>query len=159
MESYWYLDLLIDILVSGEQTNGAYSVLDVWGPPGFGTALHVHRDAEEGYYITEGEITMWYGDEIAVLHAGDFLLLPRGVPHTLKHTGAGEVRMLGVCTPAGFEDFVRSFGEPAPRRELPVVTEPLDIKRAIALGAASGIDIVGPPGMLPTELVKAPPAQ
>ncbi|MDX6681722.1 MAG: hypothetical protein QOG94_1761 [Solirubrobacteraceae bacterium] len=158
MESIWYLDLLIDILVTGEQTDGAYSVLDVWGPPGFATALHVHRDAEEGYYLKEGEITVWYGDEIAVLHAGDFLLLPRGVPHMLKHTGDGDVRMLGVCTPAGFEDFVRNFGTLAPRRELPVVTEPLDIKRAIALGAAAGIDIIGPPGMLPTQLAKPPAA-
>ena len=113
MESYWYLDLLIDILVDGKQTDGAYSVLDVWGPPGFGTVLHVHRVAEEGYYVKEGEITVWYGDKTAVLHAGDFLSLPRGVPHTLKHTGPGEVRLLGVCTPAGFEDFVRAFGEPA----------------------------------------------
>ncbi len=157
MESYWYLDLLIDILVDGRQTDGAYSVLDVWGPPGFGTVLHVHRDAEEGYYVKEGEITVWYGDETAVLHAGDFLLLPRGVPHTLKHTGPGEVRLLGICTPAGFEDFVRAFGEPAPRRELPVVTKPLDIKRAIALAAEAGIDIIGPPGKLPGELAQAPP--
>ncbi len=157
MESYWYLDLLIDILVDGKQTDGAYSVLDVWGPPGFGTVLHVHRVAEEGYYVKEGEITVWYGDKTAVLHAGDFLLLPRGVPHTLKHTGPGEVRLLGVCSPAGFEDFVRAFGEPATRRELPVVTEPLDIKRAIALAAEAGIDIVGPPGKLPGELAQAPP--
>ncbi len=157
MESYWYLDLLIDVLVDGEQTGGAYSVLEVWGPPGFCTALHVHREAEEGYYVTEGEITIWYGDQTAVLRAGDFLQLPRGVPHTLKHTGPGEVRMLGICTPAGFEDFVRSFGEPAPRRELPVVTKPLDIKRAIALGAAAGIDIIGPPGKLPGDLAQAAP--
>ena len=157
MESYWYLDLLIDILVDGKQTDGAYSVLDVWGPPGFGTVLHVHRVAEEGYYVKEGEITVWYGDKTAVLHAGDFLLLPRGVPHTLKHTGPGDVRLLGVCSPAGFEDFVRAFGKPAPRRELPVVTEPLDIKRAIALAAEAGIAIVGPPGKLPGELTQAPP--
>ncbi len=158
MESYWYLDLLIDVLVTGEQTDGAYSVLEVWGPPGFGTALHVHRDAEEGYYVTEGEVTVWYGDKKAVLHPGDFLLLPRGVPHTLKHTGTCDVRMIGICTPAGFEDFVKAFGEPAPRRELPVVTEPLDIKRAIALGAEAGIDIIGPPGKLPSDLATAAPA-
>jgi quercetin dioxygenase-like cupin family protein len=156
METYWYFDLLIDILVDGEQTNGSYSVLDVWGPPGFGTVLHVHRDAEEGYYVTEGEVTVWYGDQTAVLHAGDFLLLPRGVPHTLKHTGPGEARMLGICTPVGFEDFVRSFGTPALKRELPVVTEPLDVKRAVALADAAGIDILGPPGKLPTELAPPP---
>ena len=39
-----------------------------------------------------------------------------------------------------------------------MVTAPLDIKRAIALGAEAGIDIIGPPGKLPTDLGAAVPA-
>ena len=119
--------------------------------------LHVHRVAEEGYDVKEGEITVWYGDKTAVLHAGDFLLLPRGVPHTLKHTGAGEVRLLGSARPLDSKTSCEP-SEPAPRRELPVVTEPLDIKRAIALAAEAGIDIIGLPASFPGARAAPPEA-
>jgi len=112
MESYFF-DQLVDILASGEQTGGSYSVSEVLGAQGFATPLHKHRDLDEGFYIVEGELTVWYGEEVEVLGAGDFLLAPRGVPHTIRNTGSADTRMLVVSTPAGFDDFVRAFGTPA----------------------------------------------
>ncbi len=155
MESYWFFDQLADILASGQQTGGSYSICDVLGPKGFCTPLHKHRDIDEGFYIVEGELTVWYGDEVTVLAAGDFLLAPRGVPHTIRNTGSADTRMLVVSTPAGFEDFVRAFGTPALTHEMPVLDGPPDIERAAMLAAENGIDLLGPPGMLPTELSQA----
>lgn len=152
MESYWFFDQLVDILASGEQTGGSYSVSEALGPQGFATPLHKHRDLDEGFYIIEGELTVWYGEEVEVLGAGDFLLAPRGVPHTIRNTGSADTRMLVVSTPAGFEDFVRAFGTPALTHELPVLEGPPDIERAAMLAAENGIELLGPPGMLPTEL-------
>ena len=48
MESYWFFDQLVDILASGEQTGGSYSVSEVLGAQGFATPLHKHRDLDEG---------------------------------------------------------------------------------------------------------------
>ena len=124
MESYWFFDQLLDVLVSGEQTGGAYSILELWGPQGFATPLHVHRDVDEGFYVIEGELTIWAGDDVTVLNAGDFVLAPRGVPHTIKNTAAGDTHMLVTSTPAGFEDFVRAYGTLAPTHELPVLDGP-----------------------------------
>ena len=93
-----------------------------------------------------------------MLSAGDFLLAPRGVPHTIRNTGPDELRVLLVSTPAGFEDFVQAFGTPALTHELPVLEGPPDVGRVAALAAENGIDILGPPGMLPTELPEAEPA-
>jgi len=103
-------------------------------------------------------LTIWVGEEVNVLSAGDFLLAPRGVPHTIRNTGSEDVRMLIMSTPAGFEDFVQAFGTPALTHELPVLEGPPDIGRAAALAAENGIDLLGPPGMLPTELPEAQPA-
>ena len=94
------------------------------GPQGFATPLHVHRDVDEGFYVIEGELTVWAGDDVTVLNAGDFVLAPRGVPHTIKNTAAGDTRVLVTSTPAGFEDFVRAYGTLAPTRELPVLDGP-----------------------------------
>ncbi|MEJ7797824.1 MAG: quercetin 2,3-dioxygenase [Solirubrobacteraceae bacterium] len=158
MQSYWFFDQLIDILVSGEQSGGSYSLAEVRGPQGFATPLHVHRDLDEGFYMIEGELTVWFGDQVSVLSAGDFAHAPRGVPHTIKNTGPGEARMLVMSTPAGFEDFVRAFGTPALTHEPPVLEGPPDVGRAAALAAENGIDLLGPPGMLPSDWSDAQPA-
>ena len=94
MQSYWFFDQLVDVLVSGEQTAGSYSVSELRGPPDFATPLHRHRDLDEGFYIVAGELTIWVGEEVNVLSAGDFLLAPRRVPHTIRNTGSEDVRML-----------------------------------------------------------------
>lgn len=158
MESYWFFDQIVDILVSGEQTDGAYSIFDVLGPQGFATPLHVHRELDEGFYVIDGQLTVWYGVEVSVLNAGDFLLAPRGVPHTIANTADGETRLLITSTPAGFEDFVRAYGTQAVTHDLPVLDGPPDIGRAAKLAAENGIELLGPPGMLPTELSDAEPA-
>ncbi len=155
MESYWFFDQLIDVLVSGEQTDGSYSVVETWGPQGFATPLHVHRDLDEGFYIIDGELTVWCGAEVSVLAAGDFVLAPRGVPHTIKNTGSGVLHAQVISTPAGFEDFVRALGTRATAHELPVLDGPPDNERAATLASENGIDLLGPPGMLPTELPDA----
>jgi hypothetical protein len=50
-----------------------------------------------------------------------------------------------TSTPAGFEGFVRAVGAPAPG--------PLPTPDELARTAAQhGIEILGPPGMLPAEL-------
>ena len=124
MESYWFFDQLVDVLVSGEQTGGTYSILELWGPQGFATPLHVHRDVDEGFYVIEGELTVWAGDDVTVLNAGDFVLAPRGVPHTINNTAAGDTHMLVTSTPAGFEDFVRAYRTPARHTNCPCSTAP-----------------------------------
>ncbi len=92
-----------------------------------------------------------------MLNAGDFLLALRGVPHTINNTAAGDTHMLVTSTPASFEDCVRTYGTPAPTHELPVLDGPPDFARVAALAAENGIDLLGPPGMLPTELTDAAP--
>jgi quercetin dioxygenase-like cupin family protein len=152
MESYWFFDQLLDILICGEQTGGAYSLLETFGPKDCMTPLHLHPRHDEAWSVTEGELTVWIGDDVHVLAPGDSLFAPRGVPHTFKSTGPGAVRMHVVCTPAGFEDYVRAFGTEASAHELPVLEGPPDVARAAALAAEHDIELLGPPGMLPSEL-------
>jgi quercetin dioxygenase-like cupin family protein len=133
----------VRIPVSGSETGGTFALLESWAPAGDRTPLHVHRDTDEGFYVLEGELTLWAGDETHVLRAGDGLLAPNGIPHTLR-VGDSGARWLVASMPADFEAFVRAVSAEAPGPD-----------RLTEIAAEHDIDILGPPGMLPTELPKA----
>ena len=74
-------------------------------PAGEMPPLHVHRDEDEGFYCLGGEITLYLPGESVTLRAGDFILAPRGIPHSYE-VGADGCRALVSSTPGGFERFV-----------------------------------------------------
>ena len=113
IDEFWFLDSRVRILVSGAQTSGACALIEVFAPPGHQPPLHVHHEDDEGFYIVEGEVTIWAGDERHVLSAGDYRVAPKGVPHTVR-TGESGAHYLVTDTPANFEVFVRAVGSPEP---------------------------------------------
>lgn len=158
MESYWFFDQLIDVLISGEQTEGSHAVIEFWAPSGCQTPLHVHNDLDEAWYVIEGELSVWIGeDDVRVLGAGDAAYGLRGIPHTIEVTGSGELHGLITTLPAGFENYVRSFGTPARTHAVPVLEGPPDIARAAELALEHGIQLLGPPGMRPADLTSSRP--
>ena len=53
-------------------------------PPGGRAKAHKHESHETAIYVISGEGGMWYGDrleEYVVVHAGEFLYIPAGIPH------------------------------------------------------------------------------
>src|SRR5689334_2800821 len=68
-------------LATGKDTNGKYTTFEVIVRPGGGPPPHVHSREEECFYILDGELTLWAGDERIVATAGMFINLPVGIPH------------------------------------------------------------------------------
>jgi quercetin dioxygenase-like cupin family protein len=145
MTDIWFLRNRVHFHISAEQTDGSFAMLESTGPDGDHTPLHVHHADDEGFYVLEGELTLWVGDEKHVLRAGESVLAPHGVPHTVRVSG-GDARWLVTSTPAGFEAFVRAVGSTDPQAALP---SPEELTR---IASEHGIEILGPPGMLPAEL-------
>lgn len=146
-ESLWFLGVGATIKCSAETTGGRVAVIDHLAPQGFGSPLHVHRNEDEWFYVTEGELTFWVDGEVVAAPAGSFVYGPRGIPHTFV-VSSPEARFLIVTEPAGFEGFMRSVGEPAPSLSIPAAaTEPPDMGRLMAAAAEYGIEILGPPGI------------
>jgi mannose-6-phosphate isomerase-like protein (cupin superfamily) len=144
MTPIWFINSLADVLTDG--------LVEMHTPSGDQPPLHVHRREDEGFYVLEGELCLWAGEERIVLRPGEFANAPAGVPHTYRVVSEEGARFL-VTSPTGeFVRFVKSFGEPAPRRELPVPDGPPDAERLGRLAAEHGIDLLGPPGMLPADL-------
>jgi len=64
---------------------------------------HVHREEDDAFYILEGELTFFFGDEEAVAPSGTFVLVPPGVEHGFRNDGDVPVRMFNIHAPAGFD--------------------------------------------------------
>jgi hypothetical protein len=74
---------------------------------------------------------------------------PRGVPHVYR-VESETARWLGIATPARFDDFVREAGEPTPEDTLPPEGRVHDPARLAQIAASHGIELLGPPGTLPS---------
>jgi quercetin dioxygenase-like cupin family protein len=78
-------DIVIE--ATGRETGGAYSMMEFTAPVGGEwTIPHVHRAAEEGWYVLEGELPYCLGDRTVRAPAGRFVLVPRGMLHSFGNT-------------------------------------------------------------------------
>ena len=133
-----FLGVRSRIVTTGEETNGALGVVEMLEmPPGDMPPLHVHHAHDECFYILDGEITFFLPGRQVELGAGGFLLAPRGIPHAYRVEETA--RVLVASTPAGFEAFVADVA----------ALDAPDPARLTEIAAGHGIEILGPPGMLP----------
>jgi quercetin dioxygenase-like cupin family protein len=146
-EALWFLGSLATIKASSESTAGRVAVIEHLAPRGSGSPLHVHRNEDEWFYVTEGELTVWVDGLVITAGPGSFVYGPRNIPHTFT-VSSEQARFLLVTEPAGFENFMRTAAEPARQLEIPPpATEPPDVQAMAALAAEYGIEILGPPGI------------
>jgi quercetin dioxygenase-like cupin family protein len=125
VECYWVLGQRLDFLATGETTGGHYSLFHVFipaGPPG--PLPHVHRNADEFFFVLEGRVEVLLEDVWHSLEPGQLLHVPRGNVHTFGDVTADAARMLSGFVPSGFERFFRDFGHSARLEDV----EPLPVQ-------------------------------
>jgi quercetin dioxygenase-like cupin family protein len=125
--------------VPGAATGQAYCLAEFEGPVGDMPPLHAHRSVDEAFYVLDGALSLFVGDKSTKLAAGEALVAPRGTPHTYR-VESERARWLVVCSPAGFDEFVREVAAAGELLAPPALAE---------TAARYGIDVLGPPGMLP----------
>ena len=106
------------ILVTGADTGGRYSLIDMLVPPGGGPPPHRH-DFEEMFTILEGEIELTFRGETHRAGAGSTVNIPANAPHAFRNTSDRPARMLCMCTPAGQEEFFMAVGDIVDSRTAP----------------------------------------
>ena len=94
----WWKTGRITVKAGPDETANAFSQFEVDDPRGSGPPLHVHHNEDETFYILEGQVTMFVGDERIDLEAGDYCFGPRGVPHAYL-VRSERARMLVTGTP------------------------------------------------------------
>ena len=143
----WFLDELGAATISSE---GQVAMVERRAPEGFMPPL-VRRGEDETYRVTEGEVLFFIGSDMVWAEAGDVVVAPRDVPHTFR-SGRGGARWLVLTRVASLErfiDFGRAVSIPlgTPAAGWPSADERATVA---AIGAANGIELLGPPGALPS---------
>ncbi len=110
--SLWYMGGFMTIHADSQDTNGQFALIEVKGVPGGEPPLHIHKHEDELFYLMEGKLKIYRGEEELILQAGESGFLPRNVPHTFK-VMSSHMRALIYISPGGFEGYFREMGEPA----------------------------------------------
>jgi quercetin dioxygenase-like cupin family protein len=106
------------ITVSGADTNGRFSVIDMQVLPGGGPPPHRH-DFEETFIVLEGAIEATFRGRKMSVRAGETINIPANAPHRFQNVSAFPVRMICICSPAGPEQYFVELGVPVATRTSP----------------------------------------
>ena len=106
------------ITVTGEDTAGRFSVIDMHIPPGGGPPPHRH-DFEETFILLDGEMEATFRGRKVTVKAGDTATIPANAPHQFKNVSSEAVRLICICSPAGQEKFFMEVGVPVATRTTP----------------------------------------
>ena len=112
----------------GGTSSRAWSMFEVAGiAPGFDVGAHLHRNAEELFYVLEGQLDLlafeprvrtpgnWQsweshtGAAVARGGPGSMLYVPRGCPHAFANPGPGPARMIFLVSPSGHEHYQKQL--------------------------------------------------
>jgi mannose-6-phosphate isomerase-like protein (cupin superfamily) len=142
--AFWFLNNLITVKATTESTGGSYSLCHQVSPPGSATPYHVHHVEDEAFYMLDGESTFICDGKKTIAGPGEYLFLPRGIPHGIRVTGSTPTTMLIFAMPGmGFVGMMEEMGEPARERSLPLPSPP-DLEKLQRLCAKYQIDLLGP---------------
>ncbi|GAA4505650.1 hypothetical protein GCM10023172_33800 [Hymenobacter ginsengisoli] len=114
----WYMGGLLRFLATAPDTGGLFSLFEVEMRQGAAPPRHLHTHEDESFYVLAGELEVCVGDVTHQLRPGDFLFLPRQVPHNFRVLSE-TARFLNQLAPAGLERLFLELGTPTERAELP----------------------------------------
>lgn len=113
----------------GAERSRNWSVFEAEVPPGFDVGAHLHGEAEELFYILQGELDLlafeprtrttgdwraWESDTGAKVvrgGPGSVMSVPPGCPHAFANPGPAPARMLFLVAPSGHEHYLEKLAE------------------------------------------------
>jgi quercetin dioxygenase-like cupin family protein len=112
------------ILISGEQTGGAYAAIDMLIPPNGGPGPHAHANIQESFYVIDGEIEVKTKGKTYTAKKGAYVYIPLGgAVHCFKNVSNETAHILCMVMPAGMDKMFLELGKPvAPNTFLPPPT-------------------------------------
>jgi mannose-6-phosphate isomerase-like protein (cupin superfamily) len=133
-------------VLTGAQTGGTFTLVEIRVLPGGGPPPHLHRREEETFFVLEGQVSFWIDGRVLTAGPGDCVFGPRNIPHRFFNASDQPVRLLVLASPSGLEEFFQQFAQPlaGPDSPPPPVT-PEVIGRLLAVAPDFGIELLPPP--------------
>lgn len=97
-----FLSARFRFLATTVETAGRYSFLALDVPVGSGPRPHIHQEADEWFYVLDGNPVFHVDDRTFNLSEGDFVHIPMGTTHWFEVLDAPVKVLAGYC-PAGEE--------------------------------------------------------
>ncbi len=102
-------------LITGDDTNGRFCLVDMHIPPEGGPPPHRH-DFEETFIVLDGELELTFRGKKLTAGAGTTVNIPSNAPHQFHNSSNQPVRALLLCSPAGQENLFAQVGIPVATR-------------------------------------------
>ena len=126
----------MSVKATGDQTGGAFTLLEAEEHPGFGPPLHIHHDAAEAFYVLEGEYIIFLnGDEFRCL-AGSFIFIPPERPHSFRVGGVAS-RKLNLYLPSSMVGYFDDLSDAMKDGNV-------DPARLSAIAKQHAMEVIGP---------------
>ena len=106
------------ILLTGDDTAGRYTLIDMHVPAGGGPPPHRH-DFEETFSVLDGEVELTFRGEHMIARAGETVHVPANAPHAFTNSASRPARLLCICSPPGQENMFLAVGAPVATRTEP----------------------------------------
>jgi mannose-6-phosphate isomerase-like protein (cupin superfamily) len=142
----WFAEELACAAITSQ---GQAAMVERTAPEGFMPPL-LRRSESETYRVIDGEVVFFVGGDMVWAGPGDVVVAPRDVPRTFRAGSAGArwLVLTHVRSLDRFIDFGRAVG--MPRASSSGRWPSAEERAAVAsMGAANGIELLGPPGALP----------
>jgi mannose-6-phosphate isomerase-like protein (cupin superfamily) len=139
--STWFFDTVEETALDDER--GQVALVERHARAGAMAPLH-RRPVDESYRVQEGTVTFFVDGERVPAGPGDVVVAPAGSARTFRVESA-EARWLvltRVTSLTRYEDFGRAVAQPI-QDYFPT---PDELSALRAIGAANGIEVLGPPG-------------
>ena len=95
--------------LSGEDTDGTFSVGLAVLQPGQELPTHVHHREDELFIVLEGELEVETPEGTLTARSGDLVFLPAEAPHAHRNVGHQPVRFYWFANPSGLELFYAEY--------------------------------------------------
>jgi oxalate decarboxylase/phosphoglucose isomerase-like protein (cupin superfamily) len=145
-------------LKAGAGQSEIWSAFEAEVGPGFDVGAHLHQQAEEMFYVLDGELDLlafhpaaaaasasasgdwrtWESETGATVFRGgpgSFMFVPAGCPHAFFNPGSSPARMLFLVSPAGHEIYLQELagllaaGGPPDQAEVAALRSRHDIRQ------------------------------
>ncbi len=100
------------IIVSGDETNGEFAVIEMTVPPKAGPVPHSHTEIDESFFVLEGKVNFFTEEGNFKAEKGAFVNIPKGgLIHNFKNESNEPAILLCTVMPSGAEKMFEEVSE------------------------------------------------